>query len=79
MTSFSWSAEQAAAAARRVDDTDVADDLEEVEAITRRLMAEHKAIEARGFDSTKRRAAIHRRVDALLDEWSLLGGVVPPA
>ena len=61
-----WSAKQAAAAA--VDWRDA----EEIEAEVRVLMARHSAIVARGFDSSKKRQGIHRKIDDLLDELDLL-------
>lgn len=61
-----WSAKQAAAAA--VDWRDA----EEIEAEVRVLMARHSAIVARGFDSSKKRAGLHRTIDTLLDEWLML-------
>ena len=62
-----WSAAQAAT-------TNTWRDPEELEAEVRVLMARHAAIVARGFDSVKKREGIHRKVDALLDEWLMLSG-----
>jgi hypothetical protein len=43
-----------------------------LEAEVRKEMARHAAIQARGFDSVRMRAAIHRGIDDLLDEWGLV-------
>ena len=48
---------------------------EDIEAEVRKVMAAHAAIKARVFDSIKERGRLHRLVDSLLDEWSLIAGM----
>jgi hypothetical protein len=48
--------------------------LDHIEAEARRTMAEHAAIEPRGWDSKRRRAELHEAVDVLLDQWAGLRG-----
>jgi hypothetical protein len=40
-----------------------------IEARCRRLMAEHAAIEPRGWDSDDKRADLRELIDAWLDAW----------
>lgn len=64
---FSWSAEQAATAAQRIEQTP---DAEQIEATVRRLMAAHAGIPSgRGFDTDRRRHKIHAEIDGWLDRW----------
>ena len=46
--------------------------LELCEALIWHAMAEHRAIEPRGFDTIKAREAIHRQIDDLYDELAIL-------
>ena len=68
MAALPWSAAQAATTGR-------ARNPEDIEAEVRKVMAAHAAIKPRGFDSIKERARLHRLVDTLLDEWSLIAGM----
>jgi hypothetical protein len=43
---------------------------ERIEADIRRQMAAHAAIDPRGWDSSRDRAAIRARIDRLFDEWA---------
>lgn len=45
---------------------------ETIKAKTLLLMAQHAAIEPRGFDTIRARAEIARQIDDLLDDWLLL-------
>lgn len=42
-----------------------------LEALVRHAMAEHAAIQPRGFDSIKARQRIHVEIDRLLDGWTI--------
>lgn len=44
---------------------------DDVEAAARVLMAKHASIEPRGFDSIRERQLLHKRIDALIDEYQL--------
>ena len=68
MATLPWSAARAATAGRTRNP-------EDIEAEVRKVMAAHAAIKARGFDSIKERGRLHRLVDSLLDEWSLIAGM----
>ena len=46
------------------------DNVERLEAEARVCMWEMSRIEPRGFDSIKRREALHREFDALVDRWA---------
>lgn len=45
---------------------------EVVEADVRRTMAEHAAIDPRGWQTERQRTILHQRVDRLLDEYAAL-------
>ena len=45
---------------------------EALEAMVRHAMAEHAAIEPRGFDTIRERANLHRDIDMMLDEWAII-------
>lgn len=47
-------------------------DAEALEADTRQLMAEHAAIEVRGFDGLRDRMALHHKIDQRLDELAIV-------
>jgi hypothetical protein len=64
---FQWSSEQAAHAARSIEQLP---DAEQIEATVRRLMAAHAGIPSgRGFDTDRRRHKIHAEIDHWLDTW----------
>lgn len=42
-----------------------------LEALVRHAMAQHAAIEPRGFDSVKARNQLHVEIDRLLDGWTV--------
>ena len=70
MAALPWSAAQAATTGR-------ARNPEDIEAEVRKVMAAHAAIKARGFDSIKERARLHRLTDVLLDELAIAEQVTP--
>ena len=47
------------------------DNPKRLEAEVRAAMWHHSQIKPRGFDSTRRRAEIHREIDDLLDRWAV--------
>ena len=63
MASFMWT--------RPTEVSDEPRDLEHVEADIRKAMAEHAAIQPRGFDSIKARESLHRKIDAWFDEYAM--------
>lgn len=53
----------------------VAHDLAALEADTRRLMAQHAAINPRGWTTQRERADLHARIDNRLDAWNALSAL----